>query len=177
MNPRTDAKLDTFGLLQTLIQVSHGSKNSQTSADSPLCVIFMGVGIAEVHEEPVTEQLGNVSVKALDDFSTHLLIRPYHVTPVFRVELAGKFGGIDQVAEHHRELTAFGFWRTRFGWRSFNRSSLVFSPDFLLSRLNDGGLRSRACFTSPDQHSSVLVLGNVLDVDEFLLEQVKAVIV
>src|SRR5215471_18140650 len=116
-------------------------------------------------------------IVALDNVGTHPLICTHYVTPVFWVELAGKTSGVHQITEHHRELTAFGFWRTRFGWRSFNRSSLVFSPDFLLSRLNDGGRRGRACFTSPDQHSSVLLSGKLVDFNEFVFQRLKSLVV
>src|SRR5262249_32540217 len=117
------------------------------------------------------------SIVALDNLGTHLLIRPYHVTPVFRVELAGESSRVHQITEHHRELTAFGFWSTRFGWWSGNRSSWIFSPDFLLSRLNDDGLRSRACFTSPDQHSPVLISSKLVDFNEFVFQRFKSLVV
>ena len=48
-----------------------------------------------------------MSIKACDDFSTDPLIRTYHVPVVFGVKLAGQFGGVHQVAKHHRELAAF----------------------------------------------------------------------
>src|SRR6516162_8550524 len=116
MNTNADSELDTLRLLQTSIEVSHGSKNFQTSSDSPLCIIFMGVGIAEIDEQTVTEQLGDMPIVALDDFCTSRLIRTDHVTPVFRVELAGQLGGIHEVAEHHSELAAFGVRPGRDDW-------------------------------------------------------------
>ena len=67
MNPYTNGELDTFLSLQTSIEVPHRSKNSQTSPYCPMCVIFVRLGIAEVHEEPVTKELGDVSLIALDD--------------------------------------------------------------------------------------------------------------
>jgi hypothetical protein len=74
----------------------------------------MGMGIAKVHQESIPQELGDVPVKTLDHFGTHPLICTHHVTPVFGVELRRKPGGIDQVAEHHRELSPF---RTRRGSR------------------------------------------------------------
>ena len=49
-------------------------------------------------------------IVALDNFGTNPLICTHHLTPVFRVELAGELGRIDQITEHHGELTTFGFW-------------------------------------------------------------------
>jgi hypothetical protein len=54
MNPYTDSELDAFGVLQTCIQGSHGSKHTQRSTDGSLCIIFMCVGIPKVHEESIT---------------------------------------------------------------------------------------------------------------------------
>src|SRR5262249_25459553 len=87
INSYTKSKLDTFGLLQTGIEVSHRSKNSQTSPYCSLCVIFMCLGIAEIDEETITEQLSDMPIVAPDNFGTHLLIRPYHVPVLFGVEL------------------------------------------------------------------------------------------
>src|SRR6516162_3825826 len=86
----TDGELDTFLLLKTGIEVSHGSKNSQTSPYCSVGVILMCLGIAEIDKQPVTEQLSDMPIVALNNFSTHLLIRPYHVTPVFGVKLGGE---------------------------------------------------------------------------------------
>ena len=52
-------------------------------------------------------------IVALDNFGTHPLIRTHHVPILFGVELRGQLGGIDQVAEHHRELPSFRFRRRR----------------------------------------------------------------
>jgi hypothetical protein len=46
-------------------------------------IIFMSVGIAEVHQETITQELGNVSVKTLDDFRTSRLIRTDDFTVLF----------------------------------------------------------------------------------------------
>src|SRR5215467_6955148 len=48
MDTHTDSELDTFLLLKTGIEVSHGSKNSQTSPYCSLRIVFMGLRIAEI---------------------------------------------------------------------------------------------------------------------------------
>ena len=84
-------------------------EDTQPRAYGSLGVIFMGLGIAKIDEETIPEQLGDMSFIALDDFRADFLICMDHVPIVFGIELGGEFSGIDQVAEHHRELTAFGF--------------------------------------------------------------------
>ena len=91
--PYPDGELDTFGLLQTLIQVSQGSKNSQPSPYGSLGIIFMGLGVAEIHQETVTQELSNVTIIALDHLRANLLIRTYHFSVIFGIKLAGEFRG------------------------------------------------------------------------------------
>ena len=50
----------------------------------------MGLRIAKIDEETITQELGNVSLKTLDDFSTRRLIGSDHVPVLFWVELAGQ---------------------------------------------------------------------------------------
>ena len=92
---------------QGRVQGAHGLDQAQAGAHGPLGIVFMGLRIAKVHQQPVAEILRNIPVKALDHRGAGLLIRPHHIVPVFRVELPGQTGGIDQVTEQHRELTAF----------------------------------------------------------------------
>src|SRR5215813_7459921 len=51
--PYPDGEMDTFGLLQTLIQVSQGSKNSQPSPYCSLRIVFMSLGVAKIHQESI----------------------------------------------------------------------------------------------------------------------------
>src|SRR5215467_5241147 len=107
MYPYTDGELNTFDLLQPLIQVSYSSKNSQTSPYCSVGVILMCLGIPKVHQQSIAQKLRNVSVKTLDDFRTSGLIGTYHVSVHFWVELGGEFRGVHQITEHHRELPSF----------------------------------------------------------------------
>jgi hypothetical protein len=46
-----------------------------------------------------------------------------YVTPVFRVELAGEFGRVHQIAKHHGELATFRVWGARFWCRECHLGS------------------------------------------------------
>jgi len=74
----------------------------------------MCLGIAKVHQESIPKELGDMPIVALDVFSTSRLIGTDHFPVLFRVELGGEAGGIDQVTEHHSELTALSV-RRRYG--------------------------------------------------------------
>jgi hypothetical protein len=107
MDTYTESKLDTFVLVQTGMQVFHRSEDTQTRSYCSLSVIFMGVGIAKVHEESIPQKLRNVSSKAGDDLRTDLLVRTDHVPIVFGIKLRREFSRVHQVAEYHGQLTTF----------------------------------------------------------------------
>ena len=87
MYPKSYCQGDACGLGERRIQCAYGFHNTQPSTDGAMSVIFMGVGVAKIDKQPVTEQLSDMPIVALDDFRTNPLIRTDHVTPVFRIEL------------------------------------------------------------------------------------------
>ena len=122
-------------LVVALIQVSHGSKNSQPSPDGSLCIIFMGLGIPKIHEETIAEELGDVPVIAVNHPGTGGLVRMHHITIVFRIELRCQYSGVGEVDKHHGQLTAFGFWGAWFPWR-YGLGRWLFLGDRLLRWLS-----------------------------------------
>lgn len=64
----------------------------QPRTHGPPRVIFMGRGITEIHQQPVAQILGNVSLMALDHRRAGLLILPHDFTQVFGIKLSGKRG-------------------------------------------------------------------------------------
>jgi hypothetical protein len=103
-------------LSQAGIELGHRLHDAQPGPHRPLRIVFVRPGVAEVDEQTVTEILGDMPLKAGDHLSARLLIRPHHLAPLLRVELAGQHRGVDEIAEQHRELAALGIGRTRFSW-------------------------------------------------------------
>src|SRR5215831_14211664 len=68
MDAHAESKLDAFGLLQTLIQVSHRSEDIQARAYCFVGIVFMCLGIAKVDQETIPKELGDMSIKACDHF-------------------------------------------------------------------------------------------------------------
>src|SRR5713101_8860531 len=60
-----------------------------------------------------------MSIKALSDFRTDLLVCTNNVSEVFRIELGCQLGRFDEVDEHHGELATFRVWGMRCCWRRF----------------------------------------------------------
>src|SRR5215467_1472307 len=85
----------------------------------------MGVGIAKIDEESIAQKLRNVSFVALDNFGTNSLICTYHVTPVFRVELAGELCRVHQITEHYGQLPSFRVRRRWCSWRKYTLWRLI----------------------------------------------------
>ena len=150
-------------------------KDTQPSTYCSLGVIFMGLGIAKVDQESIPEQLGDMSIIALDDLGTDPLIRTHHVPVLFGVELGGECGGVHQVTEHHRELAPFGFGRGRDDWcglalrrREVRRGR---------RRHWRGGCRCYGRPTCPDKDSPVFIHSEMFGVDEFIFEFLQILVI
>jgi hypothetical protein len=95
-------------LFQAVIQGAHRLDKTQPGPDGAMRIVFMRLRIAKVDEQPITQILGNVAVKALDHLRTGGLIGLDHLAQVFRVEVTGEHGRVYQVAKQHGKLAAFG---------------------------------------------------------------------
>ena len=57
-----------------------------------------------------------MSLKALDNLRTRVLVGTHHFPVILRVKPPGERGRIDQITEQHRELPAFGRRRMACLW-------------------------------------------------------------
>src|SRR5215831_2775838 len=131
----------------------------------------MCLGIAEIYKQPITKILSNVPVKTIDDLTTDPLVCSDDFSEVFRVELGGEVGRFDEVNEHHRELSAFRV-RRRCSRERFNLSGWLCLHNGLrcwLSSLRIDCLGS-CSFTSPHQHTIVLIDRQALGMDDLFFQ-------
>lgn len=68
-----------------------------------------GNGITKVDKQPVPQVLCRTTTISPYDFVTNSLVVPNHLSELFRIKLYGKTCRADNVAEHHREVSTFGF--------------------------------------------------------------------
>ena len=68
-------------------------------------------------EQAIAQILGQVALMALDHLHTGLVILLHDRTIVFGIELRREGSRTDEVTEHHRQLSAFGFctWSVKRG--------------------------------------------------------------
>jgi hypothetical protein len=93
---------------QTGIQRCHDVHNGQPGAHCPLGGIFVRLGIAKVDEQAIARVLRHIAVKGLDRRHCDRLVGAHHGPIVFRIQLLSEARRANQIAKHHRELTAFG---------------------------------------------------------------------
>jgi hypothetical protein len=137
----------------------------------------MSLGIAEIDEQTIPEQLGNMSFIALDDFSADLLIRTDNFSQVLRIELSRQGSGIDQVTEHDGELPAFCVRRCRRERCSLRRALLLGSRLwYCLSRWS-GDCLGRCSFTRPHENPAIFIRGELLSLDNLRLEGFEILVV
>src|SRR5712691_12954215 len=121
----------------------------------------MRLGIAKIDQETIPEQLGDMSIKTCDHLGTDLLIRPDDFSILFGIKSARESGGIDQVAEHHRELAPFGFGGMRGSRKRFNLRGWLFLGSRRLCWLHRGrGCGRKICSVpSPHEYSAIFIRG------------------
>jgi hypothetical protein len=119
-----------------------------------------------------------MSLKAGDHLGTGLLIGPHYGAELFWVELASECSRVHQVTKQHGELAAFGLGCLGHG------DSGCYGKSRGVLRHGQRRLRSRGvrCWdglrgTHPDQHTSVLILGDLLRVEEFVLEIIEGLLI
>src|SRR5437899_1810329 len=125
-----------------------------------------------------------ISVKAPDLVCAGLLIGEDHLTQFFELESFGKGGRPDYVTEHHSELPPLGRKvrrRESLGVRGWGLKRCCWTGE----RLRWGGEQRRLGTTgccrrytsSPDQHGTFFVSGQVFGPDEFVLEVLQVVVI
>jgi hypothetical protein len=96
---------------QTIVESSQLIDDADSTVNSASRIILSGDWVTEVHEQSVTEVLGDVAAKALDDAIAHLLIGLHYVAQDLRIEPCGELRRANEVAEQHCELPTFGVCR------------------------------------------------------------------
>src|SRR4029079_1531314 len=76
------AGIDTHAHCQVLAQALHrcnGLYDTKASPDGPLGIVFMGGWKSKIHEQAITEILGNIAVVARYDLRAGRLVTPHKV--------------------------------------------------------------------------------------------------
>jgi hypothetical protein len=68
----------------------------------------MRLRIAEINQDTVAHVPGDEPIEPVDDFGDGAVIGPDDLAQIFGIEPGGECGRTDQIAEHDRQLTAFG---------------------------------------------------------------------
>ncbi len=73
------------------LQSTYSRHQLQPRPHGPLCVVLVGLGVAQIHEHPVAHVLCNEAAEALHGLPNALLIGRNDLAEVFRVH-AGREG-------------------------------------------------------------------------------------
>ena len=90
------------------VEASDAVDQTQSGPDRPLGIVLMGSRVAEIDQHPVAHILGDKAIEPRDDRGHRAVIGADQVAQILRVELRRKRGRADEIAEHHRQLSAFG---------------------------------------------------------------------
>ncbi len=73
-----------------------------------LGVVLMRLGPTEIDEDPVAQQLGDITPVVIDRASSQALIGAQNLAQILRIEALAERGGTHQVDEHHGQLPPLG---------------------------------------------------------------------
>ena len=68
-----------------VFRAAHGGDQLQPCAHGPLCVVLVGLGIPEVHKDPIAHVLRNEATEALHGLRDALLVGRNDLAEVFGV--------------------------------------------------------------------------------------------
>ena len=80
----------------------------QPGAHRPLGIVLMRLRIAEIDQHPVAHVFGDEAVEAADRLGDGAVVVPDQLAQILRVKPRRQRRRADQIAEHHRQLPAFG---------------------------------------------------------------------
>ena len=103
-----DADRELLRWIEPRVQRREPVQHLQARVHGSPRVVFVRDGVAEVDEQAVAEVLGDVALEFVNGLTGGVLISANEFDELFGIETIGERGRADEVAEHHRQLTAVG---------------------------------------------------------------------
>jgi hypothetical protein len=100
-----DARLEPYGFD---IEATNSVDGAQPRPDCPLGVVLMRFRVAEINQHAVAHVPRDEAMEPGDDFGDGAVIGGDNLAEILRIEPRRERRRADQIAEHHRQLPAFG---------------------------------------------------------------------
>ena len=84
--------------------------------DRSFRIVFMGLGIPEIDQRPVTHVFGDIAIELTNGLATGVEKPSDHILEVFGVQPARQGCRIHKITKHHRQLPTFGLISFGLGW-------------------------------------------------------------
>jgi hypothetical protein len=128
-------------------------EDCQAGTDRALGVLLLRVRIAEINQDAIAHELGDIAVEAPDSFADPLLIGADHIAHVLGIEPRRELRRIRQVAEHHGQVASLSGWQVAIGGRGMQPFGLPQGRQGLRQRGQLGS--GRAPLMSPDEKFAI----------------------
>src|SRR5262245_39301159 len=102
-----------------------GTNNGESGSHRPFALILMRLGPAEVGEDTVAPEVGNVPLEAIDLAYHRVLVDANDVSHFLWAEPAAKFGRVNEINEHCGDLPPFSIRHPCRRWLRFQLSYSV----------------------------------------------------
>jgi hypothetical protein len=131
-------KLNPVLRLQPGIERGELAQDLPAGPHRPLRVVLVGLRVAEVHQQPVPQVLGHVSLVALDRLRSARVVGLHDAAVDLRLELLPERARAYEIAEHHREMPPLALTGQRRRRRIRIRPNRQIATPDLVERLDQG---------------------------------------
>ena len=88
---------------------AYGLDHREAGAHGPLGIVLVGARKAKINLHAVARVFGDETIEAANRLRHAPVIGANHFAQLFGIEPRRQLRRTDQIAEHHRQLAAFGF--------------------------------------------------------------------
>ena len=107
MNANARLQCNAVTLIQLPVELCELFDDRSAGVDRTHGVVLVGLRRAEIGEQAVAQQFGDVTAKRAHGRRRQILKRPQNFAQILRIKLFGKLRRTDQIDEHHGQLAAF----------------------------------------------------------------------
>ena len=169
------AQLQAAGAAYLLGVGLHGRLHGQGGVAGAQGVILMGDGRAKQGHDAIAQHLVHRALEAVHGVHHAAQGGVQELLGGFRVEIPDQFGGVFEVGEQHRDLLALAF-QSAAGGEDFLRE-IHRGVGERGTRGVPAGALAKSQAPRPDEDFAILIDGQALGIDDFVLEAVQGVLI
>jgi len=95
VNAHPNRQPHTSGVREKSVELRHPFHQAQSGMHGAPCIVFVGLRIAKIYDQPISLVLRDMPVKSVHGFSTQRLVVTRHLEQLFGIEGLGTLRNAD----------------------------------------------------------------------------------